>query len=866
MINASAECKKAINENSKAILKGSIDFANGTRMELLGTDFMGNTFSLSQASSSTSAFEIGAAVIGKASFSLNNYDGKFDTFDFTDSIITIWVGVPLKNGLTEWIKKGVFTIEQPDTYGSTISLSAYDNLSKFEKPYSEVTTSYPATLQMILTDICLHCGVSIGFAQFDNYNFSIPIRPDDSAMSCLDMVSYVAQTAGYFAMCDTDGRLKLKWYDMGVLDSSSLNGGVFDNASPYASGDNAYGGNFTDYSSGDNFFGGNFTDEYLNLFAFTGFSVCTDDVVITGIKVIAQEDEKEISIYGTEDYVLTISDNPLITSKNKDLIAAYLGQRIVGMRFRPFSLQAQADPTIEPGDCCYITDGKGNTYRSVITSLNYRIGSRESLSCNAETPGRNKADYHSQLSKTVTELRKNQKKELSNYDKQVQAMNQLAINAMGFYQTVEVDETDGSQIVYMHDKPSIPDSKVVYKETIDGFFLSQDGGRTYIYGRDSSGNAVVNILSSIGIVCDWIKGGTLTLGGQNNINGDIEFLDNEGERYGFINNNGYVINNDKYHYAVIYGNLTMSYRDELRYMWSDTWCNNIMHCIEMHHNKKNSNGATDFSADINLVIDEGTGAYIEISGSIPYYGNINIHATNAGCGIDIGRAKYYENYLAIGDYSVKSVYGYLMGDYSLSKYGFEYGKISMNPKFGYMFSQYVQVGDPLGKYVKIHSSGIDVSDGFVICGSLTVSSGGTKSKTVKTQNYSNRLLYCYETPKPYFGDIGEAALDENGLCYVFVDDIFYETINTECRYQVFLQKYGQGDVWVRERLPTYFVVEGTPNLSFGWELKARQLGFETERLETYSKPEKEESIDYEAEANKYMENYYKEILNYEESN
>lgn len=825
MINASAECKKAINANSKVILKGNIDFANGTRMELLGTDFMGNTFGLSQSSSSTSSFEIGAAVIGKASFSLNNYDGKFDTFDFTDSIITIWVGVPLKNGLTEWIKKGVFTVEQPDTYGSTISLSAYDNLSKFEKPYSEVTTSYPATLQTILTDICLHCEVPIGFTQFDNYNFSIPVRPDDSAMSCLDMVSYVAQTAGYFAMCDTDGRLKLKWYDMGVLDSSSLNGGVFDNAGPYASGDNAYGGNFTDYSSGDNFFGGNFTDEYLSLFAFTGFSVCTDDVVITGIKVIAQEDEKEISIYGTEDYVLTISDNPLVTGINKNSIANYLGQRIVGMRFRPFSLQAQADPTIEPGDCCYITDGKGNTYRSVITSLNYRIGSRESLSCNAETPGRNKADYHSQLSKTVTELRKNQKKELSNYDKQVQAMNQLAINAMGFYQTVEVDGTDGSQIVYMHDKPSISDSKVIYKETIDGFFLSQDGGKTYSYGRDSNGNAIVNVLSAIGIICDWIKGGTLTLGGDNNVNGEMLLRDNNSSIVGRWNNEGMKI----YKGSIEGASIKLG-------------------------NKEDQYG-------ILQVFGPSGASYVSLSASSGIWAQ---KATLGGFTLDNTGLHGYSSVFESSDgnrISLKIRNGYLYGE---SYYSPHYGRFNLGYHDTSGYSS-LNLWDRDEKTLcSLSPYSIYISNGTISARNLVLS--GTKSRAAKTRSYSDRLLYCYETPKPYFGDIGEASLDENGLCYVFIDDIFYETINTECRYQVFLQKYGQGDVWVRERLPTYFVVEGTPNLSFGWELKARQLGFETERLETYSKPEEEESIDYEAEANKYMENYYKEILNYEESN
>lgn len=114
-------------------------------------------------------------------------------------------------------------------------------------------------------------------------------------------------------------------------------------------------------------------------------------------------------------------------------------------------------------------------------------------------------------------------------------------------------------------------------------------------------------------------------------------------------------------------------------------------------------------------------------------------------------------------------------------------------------------------------------------GNLTVF--GTKSRVVKTPNYSDRLLYCYETPTPLFGDIGEAELDEEGICYVDLDDIFSETIAENVVYQVFLQKEGEGDCWIAEKDPRYFVVKGTPGLKVAWELKAKQKDYETYRLE-----------------------------------
>lgn len=836
MINVSNACRDKIRANSKVIGIGNIDFANSEHLELSGADFMANTIGYSQASSSTSSFDIGAAIIGKMSFSLNNYNGKFNSYDFTGSQITSWIGVPLES-TTELIKKGVFNIQQPDSYGTTIALTAYDNMSKFQKPYSGVNTSYPATLQVIVADICLHCDVQIATPHFDNYTYSIPTRPDDKSMSCLDMIAYVAQIAGCFAVCDTNGRLVFKWYDMGALNSVSLDGGAFDSANPYASGDNADGGNFTDYSSGDNYDGGGFDDEYFTLYAYSGLTVTTDDVLITGIKAIANDDDSE-HLYGNSGYVLELSGNPLITSANAASIVEYLGMKIIGMRFRPFSAQAQSDPTIEPGDVCYVFDKSGNIYRAPATSINYKIGSRTSLACNAETPARNKAAYYSQLAKTTTRIKRSTQKELSNYDKQVQAMNQLATNAMGFYTTYE-DMSDGSKITYMHDKPTIAESQIVYKETIDGFFLSQDGGKTYVYGHDSNGNTIVNVLSAIGIVCDWIKGGTLTLGGDNNIDGSCVIYDSDSKEVARLDKNGLVTNSAH----ITGGKIAINTSNEK---------DNIIIIRSGNFVSYYTPGGITF---------ETLGGYVNLS----WYG---LFFSDTSC--------YYIGYkMGIGNVEITKTQLKISDSVSIAATSSEINGWKISPG---------TLEDKNGYYIFSNVAGwikkkLNATGGIVVTGGITVSSGnimasystiyagslsvsGTKARIATTKNYAERSLYCYEMPKPYFGDIGEAILDSSGMCYVSIDDIFYETVNTSCKYQVFLQKYGKGDLWIKERTPTYFVVEGTPNLSFAWELKARQAGFEFERLDKYEKSENEESIDYELEAINYVTNYYKELESY----
>ncbi|MBQ3268892.1 MAG: hypothetical protein IJH09_03130 [Clostridia bacterium] len=123
--------------------------------------------------------------------------------------------------------------------------------------------------------------------------------------------------------------------------------------------------------------------------------------------------------------------------------------------------------------------------------------------------------------------------------------------------------------------------------------------------------------------------------------------------------------------------------------------------------------------------------------------------------------------------------------------------------------------------------------GISTSGSLSVT--GTKSRRVATDQYSDRLLYCLETPSPMFADMGEGVIGADGRCFIALDAVFAQTVTTQ-QYQVFLQRYGEGDCFVAERRGGYFVVQGTPGLAFGWEVKAKQKDFDQLRLERADEP------------------------------
>lgn len=524
------------NDNRNYIIKIDMTLNDGTELTLHNSDIWNGGLTFEEATSSTSSFDIGAVVIGKCQIVLNNIYDKFTEYDFFNATFVLYLGMQLGE-TTEIIRKGFYTVDEPKYNGSLITLSCLDNMWKFDTPYAEVSTAYPAAIGAIIADICAHCGVALGKADFPNYNYVIMERPDGE-MNCREVISYLAQISCLYARISREGMLVMQWYDK-YPSVQNVNGGYFDDGTPlYKSGDDLYGGTFDDWNSGDDYDGGTFEDwEKIHVISSTqSMSVSTDDIAITGIRLSSDSDGYDV-LCGTEEYVLVIKDNPFVNIDNAEEVAQYVGAIIIGMCFRPFTASVLNDVTIEAGDMCIINDFRGNVYYSYITNLAFAIGNYESLSCGAETPSRNKTVRYSESAKTAVQIKREAQVQISNYDKAVQNMNQLAMNAMGFFASTETLE-DGSAIAYLHNKPTREESSTIYKMTSDGFFVSRDGGESYTSGFDAEGNAVLNMLSVIGIQFDWARGGTISLGGENNKNGQLFIFDQNNNQVGQIDNAG----------------------------------------------------------------------------------------------------------------------------------------------------------------------------------------------------------------------------------------------------------------------------------------------------------------------------------------
>jgi hypothetical protein len=109
---------------------------------------------------------------------------------------------------------------------------------------------------------------------------------------------------------------------------------------------------------------------------------------------------------------------------------------------------------------------------------------------------------------------------------------------------------------------------------------------------------------------------------------------------------------------------------------------------------------------------------------------------------------------------------------------------------------------------------------------------GTKNAVVDTDEGS-RLLYTEESTEVWFTDYGFDQLDD-GVAVIAIDDLFAQTVDMEEPYHVFVQVYGDADVYVAERSPAGFEVrlrEGDPDVEFSYRIVAKRLGYAEDRLE-----------------------------------
>lgn len=521
MIKTTAAYKEALKENGIFHHKVVINFQDGSNDTVEDLDIY--TLQISEGTSNTSSFDLGAAIAQQLTLKLNNIDGRFDEHDFNGAVITVQVGLELLDGSTEWLDKGKYTAEPGEESGNSISVKAFDDMTKFDQSYSLSKLVYPTTLGTIVRDACSCCGVTLASdtATFDNDNFIVQNRPDDSALTFRQVLQWVGQIACKFFKIDRFGKLSAQWYDTELLEATwvqkedTIWTDVDGNAILDSEGQEI--GTVIEIplkNGNSNIIDVDNTDEILKISdLLTGSTIQTDDVVITGIRVNEEDgDSTEEITYqsGADGYALEISGNKLIQSGSGATVAAYLGERLNGIQFRPMSVSTPADPAREAGDLGLVIDAKKRYHKTIFTNVEYTAHTSQNLISGAEAPTRLSSTRYSQATQVYKELRANLKRQKTEWDTAFDNLQEAMKTKNGLFPIHETME-DGSTILYFCDKPELSEATIVVKFSAAGWGMSTDGGKTWNSGWLVDGTMIAAILNVIGVNAKWINAGALTV-------------------------------------------------------------------------------------------------------------------------------------------------------------------------------------------------------------------------------------------------------------------------------------------------------------------------------------------------------------------
>lgn len=423
--------------------------------------------------SGNSSFDIGSAIVNSLTLSINNFSGKFTDYIWDDARVVCYIGMQTSAGI-EKIRICTMTVTNAP-YQSTaiINLTCEDYMRKFDRDYSDSKLTYPATRLQIVQDACEVCGVTLQTTSFDNGDFVIKERPDDGSLTFRQVIAWVAQMGCQWAKCDAYGRLCLGWYEKTISK----------------------------------------TEPDITAKETQGFTPWLYDITITGIQVTeyvknSSEKETETVAAGSEGYVIEISDNKLIQEGSAKEICEIISNRCVGMKFRPFNTGALTNIAWEAGDSIVISDRNGKTYQSYITTLTLNPGSFEQLECGAQSVSRQNQKQYSLTEQVKSETKKDIKDERTAREKALKDLADRLGESSGVFTTI-VEQEDGSNIYYLHNKPKLEDSDMVWKMTAEALAVSTDGGKTWNGGLTIDGDVIARILAAEGINADWIKTGAL---------------------------------------------------------------------------------------------------------------------------------------------------------------------------------------------------------------------------------------------------------------------------------------------------------------------------------------------------------------------
>jgi len=481
-------------------IRASIVTPSGT-VSLTDADFIMGGLDISESLTSGDTVEIGLASMSEMTLTVYNNRAEYDTMQMRGSRVFVEIGYVLEDTSTEWVPMGRYIVTESTIPDSTITLRCVDYMLLFQRPWTDVNLTFPATIGDIIDAVCLACAItSVDLTGLPNIDYSVTYDfLTYSNVTCRDVIAYCAQVCGTNARMTRDGLLKLVWYG----DIRQVNGAVtYDGNTDTLDGGTTDDLNQIVYDAG--YLNQTAPDYTLTASHYERFSRDSGMVVLSGL---SYTNEEQTYAVGGDRYALQLEVNPLI-QENVETCFATIWDAIGYLAYTPYTAPVFCDPARQAGDLVTFVAKDGTVYNTIATRVTHRFRGRQEL--RAVGRAQEMTDWQSPTAKALSQLLVKQREEtvrLTTYEQRMVQFGELVINSTGLYRSEEV-QLDGSIIYYQHDAPLLEDSTYVWKQTAQTFTVSDDGGVSW-HGLDAAGNVLARVLTAIGINADWINAGSI---------------------------------------------------------------------------------------------------------------------------------------------------------------------------------------------------------------------------------------------------------------------------------------------------------------------------------------------------------------------
>lgn len=275
-----------------------------------------------------------------------------DRYTLEDALVSLVFHLVLADGSVEDVPMGIFEVSEANRLAKCLELKAYDFMLRFDRSFNGFETV--GTPYDFIALCCKMCRVEFANnrAEIDampNGGETLSVYTENDIETCRDVLFYVAQVLGGFFVINREGKLELKKYG---------------------------------------------TDPVMKVEQRQRFSSSFSDFITRYTAVSSTNKRTQTAEYYALDpdngLTMNLGVNPLLQfglEETREGLCRNILADLSVIRYVPFDSDTSGNPALDLGDVLTFSGGQADEGQiSCITSIQQKIGGRQSLKCVGKNP------------------------------------------------------------------------------------------------------------------------------------------------------------------------------------------------------------------------------------------------------------------------------------------------------------------------------------------------------------------------------------------------------------------------------------------------------------------------------------------------